>query len=91
MTIVRFCLARVLAWVASLSWKDFLTIVLFAKDAAEAFPKTEQMTDAQKMEVNLKRAASVSERISEAHGIKSNLYINVIRELAVLWLNRSKS
>lgn len=86
---IKFFLARVLSWVAKISWSDFLRIVWAAESAAEQWPKTTAMTDEERSQANADRAAAVSSFITAAFGDKSSGWIvNVLRELAVAWVSR---
>lgn len=87
---IKFFLARVLAWIAKISWSDFLRIVWAAQSAASQWPKTDAMDDTERDAANAKRAAAVTDFIGQAFQV-SGWMTNVLRELAVAWLNRSKS
>jgi len=86
---IKFFLSRVLGWLASISWKDFLLIVSSAGHAAVIFPKKPGLTPAENAAVNANRAAHVSSVIARTWAGLPTWTVNVIRELAVAWLNRT--
>lgn len=86
---LRFFLTRILSWLASLSWADFLRIVATARTAAAEWPKPDGVSPGQKASINSKRVAVVNGFIEQTFPKLTGATLNVIRELAVAWLNRS--
>lgn len=86
--VIQFFLARVLKWIASLSWKQFLIIVAAAAGAAQQYPRAAFMSKAERDAVNRKRADFVSNVITSTFTGLPSWTVNVLRELAVAWLNR---
>lgn len=86
---LRFFLTRILSWLASMSWSDFLRIVDTARTAAAEWPKPEGVNPGQKTSINGKRVAVVNGFIEQTFPMLKGATMNVIRELAVAWLNRS--
>lgn len=87
---IKFFLSRVLAWAAKISWADFLLIATSASHAATIYPKPDVMTEEQNKAINANRAAHVSTVISRSFKELPTWAVNLVRELAVAWLNRSK-
>lgn len=87
---IKFFLSRVLAWAASLSWADFLRIVQAATSASHAWEKVAGMSAADNAAVNATRANHVNEFIRTVFPKLPAWAVNLVRELAVAWLNRSK-
>ncbi len=87
---IKFFLSRVLAWAASLSWADFLRIVEAAANAGHAWEKVAGMTKAEEASINAARAGHVSGFIQTVFPKLPTRAVNLVREIAVAWLNRSK-
>jgi hypothetical protein len=87
---MRIFLAPLLRWLASLSWTDFVRVVGVVASVAEAFKKEQGMTEAEKEEINSRRATHVREWIATHLGWLKGWQINAVLELAVGWFNRTK-
>ncbi len=88
---IRFFLTRVLAWFASISWKDFMRVVTVAEFAADAWRKSNEMTEAQKQAVNQTRAGHVRDWILDNLEWLNGSKLNLVLELAVNWFNSTKT
>lgn len=87
---MRIFLAPLLRWFASLSWADFTRIVLTVKQAADAWPKAANLSDAEKNNINGLRVIHVQSYIKRAFPNLSGWVLNLVTELAVGWFNRTK-
>jgi hypothetical protein len=85
---IRFFITRILAWAAKVSWTQFMTIVASAALAAQKFPRRENMTKEDRAAVNIQRAQFVSDAISATLTTIPTWAVNLLRELAVAYLNR---
>jgi hypothetical protein len=87
---MKALLAILLRWFASVKWGDFLRVVGAAVKAGELYPKSTVSSKENDAAVNRNRVAHVlnfiAQSIPELTGWKSNLVL----ELAVGWLNRTK-
>lgn len=90
LTVIRFFLTRVLAWIADLPWADFIRIVRSAAFAEDKFTKTPDMSPAEIAEVHASRRQHVADFIARTFALlRAGWKRNVILELAVAWLNRT--
>lgn len=85
---IRFFLTRVIAWAAKVSWTQFLIIVGAAAGAAQAYPRHDGMTKEERAVVNGQRAQFVTDTISSTLTGIPMWAVNLLRELAVAYLNR---
>lgn len=85
---IRFFLTRVIAWAAKISWPQFLTIVTAAALAAQRYPRHQNMPKEERAAVNGQRAQFVTDAISATLPAIPTWAVNLLRELAVAWLNR---
>lgn len=85
---IRFFITRIIAWAAKVSWDQFMAIVATAAVAALRFPRHETMTKEERAAVNAQRAQFVTDAISATLTNIPTWAGNLLRELAVAWLNR---
>jgi len=87
---IKFFITRILKWAASFDWAQFLTVVASVKEAAVLYPKptvsTKEINDA----INLNRALHVTDAILRQFKGTSLVAANLVREIAVMWVRRSK-
>ncbi len=87
---IKFFLSRVLKWFASMNWDQFLDAVEIVKNAAALFHKPKELTDEENAAINFKRALHVSKWIAANFPTLPTWTVNLVRELAVGWMNRTK-
>ncbi len=86
---IKFFLARVLMWAASIDWGQFIMVVGSVKAASIYYPKAAGITPEQSAEINLKRAEMVGQAVARFFPSLPTWTMNLLRELAVAWCNRS--
>lgn len=84
---IKFFLTRILAWAASVNWTQFVKILPIIREAAVQFPKVGPITKQENAFINAQRAVYAAEGISRALGIADGWQVNLLRELALAWLN----
>ena len=84
---IKFFLTRVIVWAASINWSQFLKILPIIRDAAVQFPKVAPLTKQENALINAQRAVYASEGITRVLGIGEGWQANLLRELALAWLN----
>ena len=84
---IKFFLTRVIVWAASINWSQFLKILPIIKDAAKQFPKVAPLTKQENAFINAQRAVFAAEGISRTLGIGDGWQVNLLRELALAWIN----
>jgi len=85
--IIKLFLTGVIKWASSINWSQFLKILPIIRDAAVQFPKTPGLTKQENAFINAQRAVFAAEGISRTLGIGDRWQVNLLRELALAWLN----
>ena len=86
---IKFFITRILKWAASLTWAQFISILPEIANAITLYPKTEGASNEINAAVNRNRAAYVSNVIMRSLKVPESV-ANLIREIALLWVRRSK-
>jgi hypothetical protein len=87
---IKFLLSRVIKWAASLTWVQFLVVVQAVKDAGDLYPMPVNPSKQIKDAVNINRAAHVTEAITRTFTGTPLSIANFLREVALIWVRRSK-
>lgn len=87
---IKFFITRIIKWAASFDWAQFLTVVASVKEAAILYPKDPKAPKDVNDAVNLNRAIHVTDVILRKFSGTTLVAANLIREIAVLWVKRSK-
>ena len=87
---IKFFITRILKWAASFDWSQFLTVVASVKEAAILYPKPPNAPKEINDAINLNRAIHVTDAILRQFKGTSLVAANLVREIAVLWVKRSK-
>ena len=83
---IRFYLSRILSWLVSLPWSEFLRVVESVRTAAETWPKADTMSPAEKDAQNARRVEQVTRFIRLNFPSLIGWKLNVVLEIAVAWL-----
>ena len=84
---IKFFISRVVKWATSLSWEQFLLIIGAVKNAAQQWPKRTDMSEATKLKISLERAQFVSDMITATFPGTPTKAVNLLREIAVMWIS----
>lgn len=85
---IKIFITCIVKWASQLRWADFETIIASVTKAATLYPKPATATPQQKTAINLNRALLVAGTIAARWPKLSPGTINLLRELALAWVNR---
>lgn len=85
--IIKIFIAGVIKWAASINWSQFLKILPIIRDAAILYPKAKGISKEENAHINGQRAAWASSMIVSTLSLGDGWQANLLRELALAWLN----